>query len=1393
MRSFLLIYIFILIGSSLYAENENLIYDSPPSVRGEITACYSITLKDGFFFEANATESLFFKTDPSLCAPGIDNPIDVGEHEKDFSFSHTIDTKDLNDNFNGSWGHHTNEVVYKFRLKRSMRVIISLKDSGLDDVTYVCLLNHNKSKILGESDERSADPEDNYAYLDMELEAGEYYVISEGLFVNGEIKTSIEATVFVKSLIDLGSFSSDFEERKSIDTRSNCIDGYFWGKNWGEDHFKDQFYQFYLSEPMLVKIYFDDPDLYPSSLGFAPDPYYYLINPYGEHILVKQDSLKEVLPCGKYTLIVEGLWKDGVIITNIEGTKEVLNPSKDQNYIRTRTYTLDDNKTGLDVIQYYDGLGRLTQTQQYHVTPQKQSLVSVQEYDGLGRESRSWLPAPSSGNGAYVQNPTSIIQSYYNDSAYSRPVYEASPLNRVLEQYGPGKDWYAGTGHSVKSNYMTNTKTGAHSCTLFKVSGEGLSTSFSRSGTYEGGELFVTEVKDEDGNTSYEFKDKLGQVVLTRQMNGSDPHSTYYVYDNFGNLSYVIPPILADELINNGKSTSDTGMEMKHYAYIYKYDDRNRCVWKKLPGCEPIYYVYDKADRLIYSQDGEQRKAGQWSYNLYDDLGRLVVSGYLETRKISHDGLQNAIKDMVIYARRSKRENMDYTEYATNIPYQQESGYFYLPRLANYYDNYDLTEYMDARVVGAPSKYKAHSSAKGLLTMTWEFIYIGEIIDVMYYDERGRMVVRNSLNQMEGIDNEYVTYNFTGQPTKRELIHGEVGGQSQVREEYNYYYDHAGRLIETSHSLDGATPIVLAKNEYDDLGRLKTTQSNNKESLKTSYTYNIRSWINSINTGNSFAESLAYTHSGNISDMEITNDITYASKYTYDGLSRLTHNTTEVLSYNPYEANFNNYYSYDKHGNPMTIWKRYAKEGYGVLDDLLIEYNGNQLKRVEETFDDGYGFMDFADEDVEYTYNANGALLTDKNKGMTIEYDRYNCFKNPSLIQIDNPLTKGSVEYNYSFSGRKLNSGYYWHNKQTSFPMGGSSGSSSGSKWTQYVGNTLYDGYEFEFSLEKILLDNGYIDYKTKKYYFYVRDHLGNNCVVADLDGNVVQRTNYYPFGLPMLNSSGEEVQPYKYNGKEYETIAGINLYDYHARQQDPILGRFTSIDPHAENYFSWSPYSYCVNNPIRVIDPTGMDIHYVDADGNVLISIPDENEIITVSLPEVVVEGKAPATSDFPILLSLPDIIGRLIYPDFLTIGVGFDGVVGVGAGTEANLTWVTRGPESSVLPVVSVTQKVAAGYSVSAGVKAEGGTFLGPSSKIRRGMIETNSAKGAMPTLYTSGSIAAGGKLGISASYTPIEGTGGIVSKGVSFGTAAPAGILPVNGSVGVSNTYVLYDFKK
>lgn len=67
--------------------------------------------------------------------------------------------------------------------------------------------------------------------------------------------------------------------------------------------------------------------------------------------------------------------------------------------------------------------------------------------------------------------------------------------------------------------------------------------------------------------------------------------------------------------------------------------------------------------------------------------------------------------------------------------------------------------------------------------------------------------------------------------------------------------------------------------------------------------------------------------------------------------------------------------------------------------------------------------------------------------------------------------------------------------------------------------------------------------------------------------------------------------QPYKYNSKELNQSHGLNQYDYQARFLDNAYGRFTSIDPMGEKYYSWSPYVYVMNNPLKYVDPTGMDV----------------------------------------------------------------------------------------------------------------------------------------------------------------------------------------------------------
>ena len=100
------------------------------------------------------------------------------------------------------------------------------------------------------------------------------------------------------------------------------------------------------------------------------------------------------------------------------------------------------------------------------------------------------------------------------------------------------------------------------------------------------------------------------------------------------------------------------------------------------------------------------------------------------------------------------------------------------------------------------------------------------------------------------------------------------------------------------------------------------------------------------------------------------------------------------------------------------------------------------------------------------------------------------------------------------------------------------------------------------------------------QFNYYIRDHQGNNRVVAKYDGTIEQTTHYYPYGGILSQSTNQGFQKFKYNGKEFDRMHGLDWYDYVARQQDPATGLFTSMDPLCEKYYNISPYVYCASNP---------------------------------------------------------------------------------------------------------------------------------------------------------------------------------------------------------------------
>ena len=292
-------------------------------------------------------------------------------------------------------------------------------------------------------------------------------------------------------------------------------------------------------------------------------------------------------------------------------------------------------------------------------------------------------------------------------------------------------------------------------------------------------------------------------------------------------------------------------------------------------------------------------------------------------------------------------------------------------------------------------------------------------------------------------------------------------------------------------------------------------------------------------------------------------------RFRYDGLSRLT--SADYLWNGISSTNYSTSYTYNKQSN-ITSLRRNGRTGassYGLIDNLTFTLDGNKLTRTDDTttasaYNGGLEFKDAVKQTDVYVYDKNGNMTKDLNKDITDI--QYNCLNLPSKVTFKDGST---ITYTYALNGTKLRTVHKIGNTTTT---------------TDYCGNVVYEN-----GVQKLLLtDAGYITLSDKKYHYYLQDHQGNNRVIVDQTGQKKEVNHYYPFGGTFASADGN-VQAYKYNGKELDTKKGLNWYDYGARQYDPALGRFTAVDPLTEKYYEMSPYTYCGNNPIKYIDPTGM------------------------------------------------------------------------------------------------------------------------------------------------------------------------------------------------------------
>ena len=602
----------------------------------------------------------------------------------------------------------------------------------------------------------------------------------------------------------------------------------------------------------------------------------------------------------------------------------------------------------------------------------------------------------------------------------------------------------------------------------------------------------------------------------------------------------------------------------------YEYDARGRCTKKKLPETDFVEYTYNAADQLVYSQDGNQRAQAtkKWTYYLYDKFGRLTEQGECTNK--------SATSSPVVY-------------------------------IHNYYDGYGFingTGFTD-------SNYKLTEAQKayGKGYQTGSVISIfgdSKKIYLMYqYDIQGRVVKTVQNNLLDGLDVTETTYTFSSNP--QTVVHKntykENGTQKSITETYTYTYDYADRISKVEHTLND-TKVVLSENTYNKLGQLENRFLHGASADTMGYAYNIRSWLTRIESPNLILK-LNYGYSaggGNIASMFWKSGEEGRQKYTftYDGLGRMLNAdhlilgqqdeddddwgvTTGLMSIQTgrqieetplarENAFTERVTEYDKNGNILKL-VRYGQTGansYGVIDNLTMKLTGNQLNRVDDAstasaYGGGFEFKDAVKQDNEYAYDANGNLTQDLNKG--IEDIQYNCLNLPRLVKFKDQST---ITYTYAADGTKLRVEHKIGNSTTR---------------TTYCSNVIYE----DGTAKCLLTEEGYVSLDDREYHYYLKDHQGNNRVLVNKNGGVEEINHYYPFGG--IFASEENVQPYKYNGKELDTKKGLNWYDYGARRYDAALGRFTTTDRFAEKYYSMSSYQYGGNNPVGNIDVNGDSI----------------------------------------------------------------------------------------------------------------------------------------------------------------------------------------------------------
>ena len=883
----------------------------------------------------------------------------------------------------------------------------------------------------------------------------------------------------------------------------------------------------------------------------------------------------------------------------------------DENYVYTVT-PQESVRASVDLltkkhqaaVTYYDGLGRPKQTVAVGVTPSGKDLVSHIDYDEFGRQHRDYLPVPASGSkGSFRDDAEAQTLSYYNHPAfdntqnpYTERIYEASPLNRVLEVGAPGNKWKADpdsdADKTIKTDYGANGWDDL--VRWFEVDFEAGNTQkpiLKDKGVYPAGQLYKNTTKDEnwrhytysqDSNKTETYTDKQGQVILKRAFSNRSWHDTYYVYDDYGNLTFVIPP------------------EVQTYASVWQQGDYK---YMSLSNYEGLFTT--------------EMKTGGKGGAAYLNSWNKSVSLYFYTYNLDNLTPKNG-------------SHFDLSPIGVDLPAGSLSGWTYYTTADGTYTRKPISGYLIGNRV----------SVSGLPKVPVKQIYfnlsrvIGELRNdkpistiqdqlqtMMYhyrYDHRNRLVEK----KIPGKDWEYIAYDTQDRPVLTADAEMRKANQALKTE-----YDAFDRVTKTglvtgvsgsSHSAFKASinkPIatLYTQNFYDRyrFDKKGLTLPNNAVTGTQTQGLQTGSRVRVLNTERVegyITTLLGYDKKGRLIYSGTHNpaiDATTQQTHTLDFIGRTTQTKTVET----------------KNGNTLTKVDDFAYDHAGRLIDHDLTLNGQQEDLVHNTYDElgqlaqktvGGGL-----QTIDYDYNIRGWLrhinnpdaLGDDLFGFELDYGSlYNGNIQNTYWKTANDNIKRRYYYYYDGLNR-LNSathyapGSYWGAYRTwyNYDRNGNIKRLS-RRGAQNVGidylTYAYNGNQLQAVTDSYKHSEGFYDGNT--YGFdYIYDANGN--LTQDKNKGITMQYNH--LNLPTLISQGTH-----YRGLRYIYDAtGVKHKKVYAGQHVP------------QQTTEYTPTAVYKNNALEMVftpegyaQPTagGFDFvyQYKDHLGNNRLSYADSN-----------------------------------------------------------------------------------------------------------------------------------------------------------------------------------------